>query len=143
MKKKVPVKINERGAVMVETAMTFLVFMLFALLIFETGIAGFRALSVQYVASATARRAILGDMTVPTIKDFAILQGENFRIGLEEEDISVCGIDQMGNNGDCAFESIGQPENYLVVNVETETSFLLAGITITLRGTGVSRNERR
>lgn len=134
---------RERGATLIEFAITFLPFMMLVLASVECAIVGFRSLSIQYVASHGVRKAILRQYTVDQLKkDHIQPLANNLGIPVALSNISICAAKDMRQNGSCKTEGLGEPERFVAVAVVFPTGFMFGIKQFNLIGIAAGRNER-
>ncbi len=137
---------NESGAVMLEFALTSMLFLSLIVVTMESAVAGFRALTTQYVASDAVRQGILfrDYDNVPALKTYIVDLGQRLGVTIDPALIEICGGDDLNEEGRCGGASnMGESERFLAVQIETTTPYFLGLMEIQLLGQAMSRNERR
>lgn len=138
---------NESGAVMLEFALTSMLFLSLIVVTLESAVAGFRALTIQYIASAAVRQGALSQApldNVPALKTHIVELGQSLGVTIDPDRIEICGGDDLNDDGLCGgVLNMGVPERFLAVQVETTTPYFLGMMEINLLGQALSRNERR
>ncbi|MCB1512817.1 MAG: hypothetical protein KDJ36_18130 [Hyphomicrobiaceae bacterium] len=133
---------------MLEFALSGFLFLLLIIVTLESAIAGFRALTTQFIASEGVRRGIVagapGDprLTAPQLRTFILGLADSYGIAVAPTDIEICGLENVTAALRCNTENMGNSEQFLYVRVASSTPYFLGVMNIDLLGAALSRNEK-
>ncbi len=128
---------------MIEAALVSGIFLLIIVVTIECVIVGYRALTTQYVASRTARFAMVS--TIPAglartqaVRSFALTESASFGLRIDPQQVDICPIyrDRM-----CVSNDAGRPGDFVFVRVTVPGQFLLGRFHFPIRGEALTKNE--
>lgn len=133
---------------MVEFALTGFLFLAVVVVTLESAVAGFRALSAQYLASEGVRRGILSSdefplLSVDQLKAFIVARADSLGVSVAVADIEICGYEFLQADGTCSSQNMGSSEGFLSVRLTTHTPFFLGTMNLNLLGEAFGRIEKR
>jgi len=132
---------DERGATMLEFAITSGLFLILLVATMQAAIYCFRTLSLQFVAADTVRWAIVGVRSVNDVEDFAINRARDLRLNIARRDVLVCpgndfrldlgqccpDINFVGGSCSVITEGVGVPGGFVAVMIRVDSPFVVFG----------------
>ena len=129
---------------MLEATMVVGFFLMIILVIVESVIVGYSALTVQYVASRAARFAMAstlpqGTTRTTAIQDFVVSQAGIFGLRVfPSSQVTICAI---ARDPSCSITDSGGPGDFILIRVAVPAGFFLGRFQFFLYGEALSKNE--
>ena len=135
---------SERGVAFLEMTMVIGLFLTMVLVLVESVIIGYSALTIQYVASKAARYAMastvgVGPGRLGDIQNFTLSQARIFGLSLNPTtQLSICAI---AKDPGCHAQDAGGPGDFVLIRIKIPAGFFLGRFNFFLYGEALTKNE--